>query len=74
MARVMAVPFLQGRLFQSPNMQRSLLIKPIQFSLKVRPTSTDQNTGGALLEFSMRTAVDGTSRVPSAISVYKISQ
>ena len=29
----------------------------------------DQNTGGALLEFFIRTAVHGTSRVSSAISV-----
>ena len=29
----------------------------------------DQNTGGALLEFSMRTAMHGTSCVSSAISV-----
>ena len=30
---------------------------------------TDQNTGGALLEFSMRTAIHGKSRVSSAIFV-----
>ena len=32
-------------------------------------TMADQNTGGALLEFPMRTAVHGKSRVSSAISV-----
>ena len=30
---------------------------------------TDQNTGGALMEFSMRTAMHGLSRFSSAISV-----
>ena len=30
----------------------------------------DQNTDGALLEFSMKTAVHGTSYVSSAISVW----
>ena len=32
-------------------------------------TRADQNTGGAFLEFSMRTAMHGTSHVLSAISV-----
>ena len=32
-------------------------------------TRKDQNTGGALLEFPMRTAMHGKSRVSSAISV-----
>ena len=32
-------------------------------------TRADQNTGGALLEFSMRAAMHGKSRVSSAISV-----
>ena len=33
-------------------------------------TRADQNTGGALLEFPMRTAVHEKSRVSSAISVF----
>ena len=32
-------------------------------------TRADQNTGGALLEFPMKTAMHGKSRVSSAISV-----
>ena len=32
-------------------------------------TRADQNTGGALLEFPLRTAMQGKSRVSSAISV-----
>ena len=35
----------------------------------IRRTRMDQNTGGALLEFSMRTAMHGTSCVSSAIFV-----
>ena len=35
----------------------------------LRPSRRDQNTGGALLEFPMRTAMHGKSRVSSAISV-----
>ena len=34
----------------------------------------DQNTGGANLEFPMRTAMHGKSRVSSAISVYHNEQ
>ena len=37
-------------------------------------TRTDQNTGGALLEFPMRTTMDEKSRVSSAISVCGNSQ
>ena len=33
-------------------------------------TKAGQNTGGALLEFSMETAIHSTSRFLSAISVY----
>ena len=36
---------------------------------KVVQTRADQNTGGALLESPMRTAMHGKSRVSSAISV-----
>ena len=39
-----------------------------------RYTRADQNTGGKLLEFSMKTALHGTSRVSSAISVCIIYQ
>ena len=39
------------------------------FFFAVCTARVDQNTGGALLEFPMRTAVHGESRVPSAISV-----
>ena len=42
----------------SPDMER------IQFG----ETRANQNTGGALLEFPMRTAMHGKSRVSSAIS------
>ena len=38
--------------------------------LQVGQTRADQNTGGALLEFPLTTAMHGKSRVSSAISVY----
>ena len=44
--------------------------------LKIGETRADQNTGGALLRFPMRTDMHGKSRLSSAISfsiIYKIS-
>ena len=38
-------------------------------ALQVSITRADQSTGGALLEFPMRTAMHGKSRVSSSISV-----
>ena len=37
-------------------------------------TRADQNTGGALLEFPLRTVMHGKSRVSSAISVFDYYQ
>ena len=45
-----------------------------EHSAKLTWNRADQNTGGTLLEFSMRTAMHGTSRVSSAISVSKIKK
>ena len=48
-----------------------------QFShFAISKTRADQNTGGALFEFPMRTAMHGKSRVSSAISamINKISK
>ena len=44
-------------------------------STKIYQTRADQNTGGALLKFPMRTAMHGKSRVSFAISatINKIS-
>ena len=42
------------------------LITSALWSIKIR---ADQNTGGAILEFPMRTAMHGKSRLSSAISV-----
>ena len=41
----------------------------LQLALLFDSTRAGQNTGGVLLEFPMRTAIHGTSRVSSAISV-----
>ena len=42
-------------------------------TIAVSYTRADQDTGGALLEFSLRTAMHGTSCVSSAISVWNNS-
>ena len=53
--------------------QNSNAVISFFYEFEVNMTRADQNTGGALLKFSMKSAMHGTSRVSSAISVDKIS-
>ena len=45
------------------------LVDKSDFTLSDHKTKADQNTGGALLESPVRTAMHGKSRVSSVISV-----
>ena len=51
------------------NCRGSRRFKTTGFAASTGSKKADQNTGGALLEFAMRTAMHGKSRVSSAISV-----